>query len=192
MPNQTFDSEANLLENLRNGSIDAFGQIFKLYWKQLYITACAKGQSHDEAEEIVQNIFSTLWEKRQSLLITNLSFYLHTAVRNRIINLIRSKLNQEKYWAFYKQFLSSDNCITEDKVFYNELQGAVEEAVKLLPEKSREVFKLSRFEGKSNAEIANLLKVSEKAIEYHLTKSLRELRLHLKDYLTIILLLAIS
>lgn len=177
------NNEKLLLEDLRKGCVDSFARIFKLYWHQLYIIARSKVKSHDEAEEIIQNIFSALWEKRESLVISNLSFYLQSAVRNRILNLIRSKITQEKYWHYYKTFIPGYQRVTENTVEFDDLNEAVENAVSRLPEKSREVFTLSRMEGRSNAEIASLLKVSEKAIEYHLTKSLRALRVHLKDYI---------
>jgi RNA polymerase sigma-70 factor (family 1) len=183
MSTQSNHSEQVLLENLRKGSVIAFEQIFKLYWKQLYSIAKSKVQSHDEAEEIIQQIFSALWEKKETLFITNLSYYLHTAVRNRIINAIRNKITQEKYWEYYRTFIPQHQDITENEVEFGDLNEAVEVAVNRLPQKSREVFKLSRMEGRSNAEIANLLKLSEKSIEYHLTKSLRELRVHLKDFI---------
>jgi RNA polymerase sigma-70 factor (family 1) len=186
MPNQTNHTDNLLLENLRKGSVEAFEEIFRKNWHRLYIIAKTKISSHDEAEEIIQNIFSTLWEKRESLLITNLQFYLNAAVRNRILNLIRSKITHEKYWEYYKTFIPQGQEITDHAVAFDDLNEAVEVAVNRLPEKSREVFKLSRMEGRSNAEIATLLHLSEKAIEYHLTKSLRELRLHLKDYMMVI------
>ncbi len=188
MPNQTDHSDPCLLENLRKGSISAFEQIFKRYWRGLYLMAKSKVQSHDDAEEIIQNIFSSLWEKRESLAIANLSFYLQTAVRNRIINLIRSRVTQQKYWDYYKSFIPDQQAVTENEVDFDDLNVAVEEAVNHLPEKSKKVFRLSRFEGRSNAEIAKLLHLSEKAIEYHLTKSLRDLRIHLKDFILIVLI----
>ena len=187
MPNQTDHNDQRLLEDLRNGSKDAFEQIFKRYWHRLYVVAKSK-VSHDEAEEIIQSIFSSLWEKRASLAITQLSFYLQTAVRNSIINLIRSRVTQQKYWDYYKTFIPGQQAITENEVEFDDLNEAVEEAVNHLPEKSKKVFRLSRFEGRSNAEIAKLLHVSEKAIEYHLTKSLRDLRVHLKDFILIVLI----
>jgi RNA polymerase sigma-70 factor (ECF subfamily) len=183
MPSPNHDNEQFLVKDLREGSLAAFEQIFKLYWQRLYVLAKSKVHSHDEAEEIIQAIFSNLWEKRQTLLITNLSFYLHTAVRNSVINIIRSKITQEKYWDYYKSFIPVQQHATEHAIEYDDLNHAVEKAVSSLPEKSRTVFKLSRLEGRSNAEIANHLKVSEKAIQYHLTKSLRQLRLHLKDFI---------
>lgn len=181
-------SEESLLRDLHNGSVEAFEQIFNLYWNDLYQIAKSKLRSSGEAEDIVQTIFSNLWENRESLAINNLSAYLHGALKNRIINIIRSKITRDKYWDYYKTFVPESHYVTENRVVVNDLDNAVTEAVNLLPEKSREVFKLSRIEGRSNAEIANLLNLSEKAIEYHLTKCLRTLRLHLKDYILIALI----
>jgi RNA polymerase sigma-70 factor (family 1) len=180
------DRDTRLLELLKEGSAEAFEEIFRKYWHSLYLKARSKTMSHDEAEEIVQSIFSTLWEKRATILITHLSFYLHTSVRNRVINVIRDRVTQQKYWDHYAKFLPQSQLATETEVNYSELNGAVEAAIDHLPERSRRVFRLSRLEGRSNAEIAQLLHVSEKAIEYHITKSMRTLRLHLKDYILLL------
>ncbi len=189
MASPTDYNEKKLLNKLREGHVNAFEEIFKRYWHRLYVVAKAKLQSHDEAEEVIQSIFSTLWERREILFITNLSHYLHTAVKNRILNIIRSRITEEKYWNYYKTFFPVNHHTTEEAIDFSDLNDAVEEAVNLLPEKSRQVFKLSRMEGRSNAEIANLLKLSEKTIEYHLTRSIRELRVHLKDYMMFISLI---
>lgn len=173
------------MESFRKGSPEAFEKIFKCYWHRLYTIARSKIQSHDEAEEIVQGIFSSLWEKRASLLITNLSYYLVTALRNRIIDGIRLRITEKKYWDYYKIFIPQQKNVTDDLVCYDDLSEAFEQAVNRLPEKSREVFRLSRLEGRSKQEIAKLLHLSEKAIEYHLTKSLKEIRVQLKDYSSI-------
>lgn len=176
-------TEEELIRGLRDGSQLAFEAIYKLYWHRLYMTAYSKVESHAEAEEIVQNIFSALWEKRHMLLITNLGAYLQISVRNRIINHIRGKITQRRYWEYYKNYIPIGRESTSDTVMYDDLADAVEVAVNRLPEKSRQVFRLNRLEGKSIREIANLMKLSEKAIEYHLTKSIKELKVHLKDYI---------
>lgn len=186
MPRQANPQEQQLVENLRNGSVSAFEQIFRLYWKPLYSIANSKLNSHDDAEEVIQCIFSAMWEQKEKLHIDNLSAYLQTAVKNRIINMIRSRITQQKYWDYYKNFIPESQNTTENSVAFDDLTQGLEAAVNLLPEKSRKVFKLSRMEGRSNTEIANLLKLSEKAIEYHLTKSLREIRLHIKDYISVL------
>ncbi len=184
MPSQTNHNESLLLADLRKGSVKAFEEIFRRHWLPLYKSARNKLRSHDEAEEVIQSIFSTLWEKRESLMITNLAYYLNTSLRNRILNIIRNRIPQEKYWDYYKTFIPQHGNITDQVVAFDDLKSAVELAVNHLPEKSREVFRLSRLEGRSNAEIADLLNVSEKAIEYHLTRSLKELRVQLKDFIS--------
>lgn len=175
--------EMLLLKNLRSGCVDSFEKIFRKHWEPLYRIARMKLGSHEEAEEAIQQIFSLLWEKRETLLISNLTFYLNTALRNRILNIIRDRIPKEKYWSYYKAFFPRHGDTTEETVAFDELNRAVEEAVNHLPEKSRTVFRMSRIEGRTNAEIANVLNVSEKAIEYHLTKSLKELRIHLRDFM---------
>ncbi len=169
--------------------MEAFEQIYKLYWKRLYAIAAAKLQSAEEAEEVVQELFTTLWEKRNTLIITNLSHYLFSAVRYRVINAIRSKVVHKSYWDFYRTFIPRSESSTEEVVQYNDLNEAFENAVNALPEKSQTIFRLSRFEGKSVQEIAKSLKLSEKAIEYHVTKSLKVLKVQLKDFIYLILLL---
>lgn len=183
-----YTTEEQMLQGLRLGSEEAFEVIFKKHWRPLYNQAFAKIQSREEAEEIVQSIFSTLWEKRDSFLITNLSFYLQTAVRNRVINHIRQKVTQRKYWDYYKNFIPQQKEDTENAVIYTDLSEAMENAVSKLPKKSQQVFRLSRMEGRSTSEIANRLKLSEKAIQYHLTKSLKELRIQLKDFILCLML----
>ena len=186
MPDESKYNESLLLEDLRNGSAIAFENIFNLYWENLYRTAKCKLRAHEDAEGVVQNIFSSLWEKRETLIINNLTGYLNTALRNRILNIIRDRMPQQKYWDYYKAFVPRSLDVTDQHVAFHDLSSAVERAVNHLPEKSRQVFRLSRLEGRSNAEIANLLSVSEKAIEYHLTKSLKEMRVRLKDYITVL------
>ena len=182
MPDQKDDNESLLLADLRKGCVRAFEKIFRTYWRSLYNIAKSKLRSHDEAEETVQAIFSGLWEKRESLLITNLSCYLQTALRNRILNILRHKIIQGKYWDYYQAFIPQVQESTDQMIAFEDLKNAMEVAVNHLPEKSRQVFRRSRLEGRSNAEIAKLLQVSEKAIEYHLTKSLKELKIQLKDF----------
>lgn len=183
-------NEAKLLHGLAKGDVRAFEEIFKTHWKPLFATAFSKLRDRAEAEEIVQSIFSALWEQREKIEIENLSAYLQRAVKNRILNSIRSKVTERKYWDYYRNFIPSVQNSTENTVVFDDLQEGLEAAVSHLPEKSRRVFQLSRFEGRTNHEIAKLLKISEKSIEYHLTKSLRELKIHMKDYIAILVMLA--
>ncbi len=179
-------TDEELLHLLREGSKDAFEAIFNRYWNSLYRIAYARLKSHEDAEEIVQDLLASLWKKRSELLITNLNQYLFVSVKRRVISSIRQRITHEKYWEYYKHFLPEGTTITEEVVEYNDLNTAIEKAMQHLPEKSQQVFRLNRLQGLSIAEIAENLKMPRRTIEYHLTRSLRELRLQLKDFILFI------
>jgi RNA polymerase sigma-70 factor (family 1) len=136
-------------------------------------------------EEIVQDLFLSLWSKRTALTINNLPSYLYTAVKHRALNYIESQLVQQKYWEYYKRFIPQHECITEESVDADELMEVFEKSMERLPEKSKLVFKMNRLEGHSVTEIARLLNLSEKAIQYHITKSSRQLKVFLKDFIVL-------
>jgi RNA polymerase sigma-70 factor (ECF subfamily) len=186
-------SDEELLEALYKGSKDAFQEIFDRYWYRLYKMAYIRIKSHEEAEEIVQDLFLTLWHKRNTLSIAHLPSYLLVATRRRVISHIRSQITQEKYWEYYQQFVPGHTKTTEETVAYNELHHAIENVISRLPQKSQQVFRLNRLEGRSVAEIAESMKMPRRTIEYHLTKSLKALRIYLKDYiLTLIIVFLFS
>lgn len=176
-------SDQELLEAIRHDNEKAFEEIFNRYWSKVYGVAYSLVRSREVTQEIVQGLFISLWDKRASLVVNNLLSYLTTAARHRALDVIESQLVRQKHWDYYKSFIPEQACTTEQDVTFNELVVAIEEKLELLPEKSKRVFMLNRMEGRSVQEIANLLNLSEKAIQYHLTKSTKELKLHLKDYI---------
>lgn len=176
-------SDEALLKQFSAGDKLAFREIFNRYWDLLYRNACRILRSHEEAEEIVQDLFASLWNRREALQIINLSHYLKSAVRKRVVDSLRSKMVHEKYWEYYKRFMPEHSSATEETISFNELDLEIRRAITRLPEKSQLVFRLNRLEGRSVSEIASFLNLSERAIEYHLTKSLKELRHHLKDFI---------
>jgi len=186
--NSTDPADENLLHELRLGSRDAYEAIFNKYWYAVFKVAYARTRSKEEAEEIVQEIFAGLWKNHQNLLISNLSFYLFAAVRKRVISNIRSKMVEEKYRTYYEQFLPEHGLVTDEAVAYTSLREAVEKAVCQLPEKPQQVFRLSHFQGLSVPEISKHLNIPRRTIEHYLTQSLRTLRVHLKDYMLMILM----
>lgn len=184
-------NDLELIEALNAGSDKAFDVLFNRYWYKGLQTAYEKVKSREAAEEIVQEIFINLWDKRGSLTISNFPGYLTTAIRYKAIDFIRSKLVQQKYWTYYKTFIPDTDDSTEKAVVFDELMGKIEEGMEGVSEKSRKIFFLNKLEGKSVKEIAGILQLSEKAIEYHLAKSLKELRLHLKDFISLVILFSI-
>ncbi len=183
---KTPDSE--IITALQRGDQKALECVFQRYWKKLYYVALRKTNSHELAEEIVQDLFTDLWDKRNTLFVNyqleefNLSAYLMTSVKNKVLNLVRSQVYAKEYYDYYKGAFSHIANSTEHQVEFDGLTNALEEGIKKLPKKSQQVFQLNRLEGRSISEIATRLNLSEKAIEYHLTKSLKIIRFYLKDY----------
>ena len=178
-----FLTDEILTKLLKADDETAFKEIYNRYWKLLFNAAYYRLGSKETAKELVQNLFLYIWEKRNSLTINNLQFYLQTAIKNRVINHIEATLVQKKYQQHIRETFSNQSSETEATVQYNELYLAFEKALAQLPPKTRDVFKMSRFEHLSIKEIASRLNISEKAVEYHITSSLRFLRINLKDFL---------
>lgn len=176
-------TDQELLERIRHDDEKAFSELFRRYWRKVHMTAYSRVHSKEITEEIVQELFASLWDKRTTLSITHLQPYLFTAVKYKALNYIESKLIHDKYWEYYKHFVPQQENATAVTVEYNELRAAIEEGIQHLPEKAKQVFRLNRLEGHSIPEIATLLNLSEKTIQYHITKSLKKLRLHLKNYI---------
>ena len=187
--NSVQHSDEELLNRLLNGNREAFKDIFIRYWYPLFKVASFRIKSREEAEEIVQDIFAALWKNHNTLLISNLSSYLFSSVRKGVISKIRSKLVHEKYRDHYLKFFPGYSMTTDETVEFEALSSAIENILLQLPEKSQQVFRLNRLQGLSIHEISETLKMPRRTIEHHLTKSLRELRMHLKDYIFFLLII---
>jgi RNA polymerase sigma-70 factor (ECF subfamily) len=176
-------TDKELLERIKADDEHAFRQLFDRYWRKVYAMAYARVRSGHATEEIVQEIYISLWDRRLSLDIHHLPSYLFQAVKFKALNYIQSRIVQKKYWDYYKVFVPQQEESTQIAVDFENLLEAIESGMADLPEKSRKVFQMHRLEGWSVPEIARTLNLSEKAIEYHLTQSLKKLRVHLKNYI---------
>jgi RNA polymerase sigma-70 factor (family 1) len=183
-----------LIKLLKGGDEDALKEIYYRHWKPCYLHAIRKIRLKEAAEELVQNLFVGLWERRETLQVQDLQAYLHVALKYQVITYIRASIVREKYMRSAKlQGAAADTADTcraseaESALLLHELSGAIETAIVRLPEKSRLIFRLSRFEHRSNKEISQSMAISEKAVEYHITQSLKLLRTHLKDFIFLFL-----
>lgn len=181
--NLSTHTDCELLEAVRQSDENAFAELFNRYWKKVHTITFARVRSEEITKEIVQDLFISLWDKRATLSINHFYSYLYTATRNRVLNHIAAQAVYKKHWDYYKTFVPENSNVTENDVELNELMAALENGLEHLPEKSKRIFKLNRLDGRSIPEIANILNLSEKAIQYHITQSTKKLRLHLKDYI---------
>lgn len=177
-------TDEQLVDLLQQGNEKAFGEIYNRYWYKLFGVAYHQTGTKEEAEELVHDVFESLWNKREHNNIRHLSSYLVVSVKNLTINYIKSQITQRKYQEYLIFHEIQQSNATDEIVRFDDLATAVEQAMKKLPEKTSEVFKLSRFENQSVKDIARQLNISEKGVEYHITQSLKVLKEHLKVYHT--------
>lgn len=174
-----------LLKFLSIGDEAAFKEIYQRYWKGLFFAALNKLNNKQIAEDTVQTVFTTLWAKRENHSIQNLSAYLDTAVKYQVINYIKSTITKKVHLSTIGERQATEEDSTELTLLVHELNAAIDKAISQLPQKTQTIFKLSRFEQHSNKEISNMMHLSEKAVEYHITQSLKNLRLNLKEFIFI-------
>lgn len=184
----TWSDEA-LVRAMSEDDEKAFAEIYERYWQPLHQQAARKLGRPEEAEEIVQDLFVTLWNKRRTAAIQQLDAYLFAALKYKAIDCIRARMVRETYTATGPHRSAAPDHGTEETLAATDLSLALAASVNRLPGSAREVFRLSRQEHQSVPEIAARLQVSPKAVEYHLSRSLRFLRTYLKDFLVSAVLL---
>jgi RNA polymerase sigma-70 factor, ECF subfamily len=183
--------EKNAIEALRQGDRQVFDALFRAYYEPLCNYACAMTGDMDEAEDVVQERFFKVWEKREELTINySIKAYLYKMVYNACLNKVRNEKTQAKYKAHNATFLEENPVYQLD--FTSEVQQNVQRAIASLPDQCRRVFELNRFEELKYREIADQLGLSIKTVENHIGKALRLLREQLADYLVVLILWIIS
>lgn len=177
MADYTIYSDTDLMGLVQAGDHLAFAEIYQRYKLILHHHAWSKLGSQTEAQDAIQEVFSTLWSKRDTIVIShNLSGYLYTSVRNHILNLIARKEVQDKYVASMQHFASTQTVTADHRVRENMLQLAIEKEIASLPPKMREVFELSRKHHLSNKEIAAIMGTSEQTVKKQISNTLKQLR----------------
>lgn len=187
MLNDNDVSDEDLLLLLKSDDEAAFNTLYNRYWKKLFVVASYRLGNLEEAEEIVQDIFTSLWNRRNTLVLTSdLAKYLAVSVKYRVIKTLDKHYNKQRYIDSLVLSDQFDNS-TEEKLAADELREELAKYVKQLPERCRLVFRLRREEGLSQKQIAETLQISEKTVEAHLGKAFKTLRIKLANYMTVLL-----
>lgn len=161
----------------------AFAQVYRNYWKSVFGIVYHYIQDEEIAEEIAQDLFASLWERRAKLAIkTTMEQYLKRAAKLEAFDYLRTTINHKAHIdCMLRDVCDSHHC-TEQQVLFNELKGTVNLLVEELPCRCREVYRLSQEQGLSNKTIAAKLAISEKTVEYHLYKAIQLLKNNLQSF----------
>lgn len=165
----------------------SFEELFKDYFSSLCQYAYGILGDMEASRDIVQNSFLNLWKNREGIdLSKSVKSYLYTSVRNLSINHIRNHkkfINKTLDVDIFETHLVLSHDNSSGDVMSNELLERINRVLDKLPEKSREIFHLSRTQGMKYREISEKMGISVKTVEAHMSKALRLLREELKDYL---------
>jgi RNA polymerase sigma-70 factor (ECF subfamily) len=172
-----------ILKRLTKGDQCAFEQIYYAYSKKLYHYGLGLLKNPEEASEMVQDVFVTLWEKRERVN-PNLNFenYLITMGYNSIRKIFRKRSNKRKVIDNLMEESSGITENTENSVIFNDFYNKAQASIEKMPPKRKMVYKLNRQEGMSAREIAEELGISKRTVEGHLAEALSFLKTELAKY----------
>jgi RNA polymerase sigma-70 factor (ECF subfamily) len=162
----------------------AFEQVFKANFKNLHAYACTIIRDDIMAEEIVQNVFCRLWEKKSRVEIqVSLTAYLYRSVYHESLNYLKHLKVRAAYTSYAQSQMKNAADHAEKKILLGDLEAKLSQALRELPEQCRTIFQMSRFEELKYQEIADRMGLSIKTIENQMGKALKLLRLKLVDFL---------
>lgn len=170
--------ETKLLDLLAQSDHDAFAEIYRRYWDRMMGMAVLRLKRTDQAEDIVQDVFTSLWKRREEITVDSLEAWLATAVKFKVINLVNRRLKKEIYPGEVPEMPCPDHLVNERL-----LEKMIATEINRLPEKCKIVFHYSRQLGYTNREIAEEFNISEKTVEMHITKARHKLSLSLRGLL---------
>lgn len=168
-----------------------FNHLFTTYQSRFIHFAYTYVRDWAVAEDLITEAFMYYWENRSSLPgDSNLPAYILTAVKHKCLNYLQhqqvheeiaGQLREHAQWALQTRIGTLEDC-NPNELFSQEVRQIVEQTLAKLPEQTRRIFRMSRYENKSHKEIAALVGITTKGVEFHIAKVLRELRNRLKDY----------
>ncbi|MGZ3871635.1 MAG: RNA polymerase sigma factor [Mucilaginibacter sp.] len=173
-------NDAELVRKLKNNDEDAMIILYRNYWKTLYISAFKVLKDKEACEDIIQELFINVWNKRQEINIrTSLQQYFLACVRYEVLRKVRES---KKYEPIVDELIETASDLSlYESLEYKELQNRLSVAIDMLPTKCREVYQLSRNEYLSHKEISNRLSISTKTVRNHMTKALHHLRISIQQ-----------
>ena len=175
--------EQQLIQGLLSKDKGAFDMLFRSYYEPLLFVATGILRDRQLAEEAVQDVFVKLWKTEANISINiSLESYLTTMVRNRCIDYLRANQRRIKTVSMENQEVKAKlhelatEATFEEEMFSDSLEIAVKKALEKLPPQCRQIFELSRFDGMTNKEISEKLKISVSTVKTQITRALQKMR----------------
>lgn len=178
-----------LKQGLHEKNKVVFDFVFQYYYSGLCAYAESIVKDEEAVEDVVQELFVTIWIKSEQLTITSsLKNYLFSSVKNRCFDYLKHEKVKQKSVRILKASEEPNNDTPENWVAESELRTMIEKSLQKLPPRCEEIFRLSRFQGLKNQEIADQLGLSKRTVELQVSNALKVLRKDLKPFLPVFLL----
>lgn len=181
-----FENEFDLITAIKDGDHNAYSYLFSKYYKDLVLYGGTIIPNQEICEDIVQNIFIYIWENRKNIKIDSLKSYLIRAVRNSCLDEIKHNKIMNEYSTFILTQNNIFNNDTEEYILYSELNIQIQQAIQKLPVDERTAFEMSKIKGIKYQQIADELNISVRTVDVRISKSLKRLKLLLKDFFVIL------
>lgn len=185
-------AEVQLKQSLAKGEPAAFESLFKTYFQMLAVFAKKMVGDLETAEDMVQEVFIKLYDKKDSLhLHGSLKSFLFQSVRNKCLDHLRSQQSKQGHHDYIKDTAETLDFDPADLMEQTELEHKIYQVIAELPEQCQLIFKMNRFDGKKNQEIADELSISKRTVETQISKALKRLKTEVFDYLQVLVILFI-
>jgi RNA polymerase sigma-70 factor (ECF subfamily) len=172
-------NDKDLAQKIKTGDKDAYQKLFEKYAPRIYRFAFSYLKNKPDAEELVQNVFLKIWEKRNLLDSSqNIKAFVFKVAVNTIYDFIRKKNMEYAFEDYARLNYSPGEDSTWHSIIFEEMQQNLRQLVSQLPEQQQKIFQLSKLDGLSNDEIARQLNLSKRTVENHLYRALAFLKKH--------------
>ncbi len=168
---------------MSTGDDHAFSEIYQRYWKLLFSVAYRRLKNVQLAEDVIHDVFASIWKNRDALAVTSLKHYLASATKYIVFAVIKKQLHASRFAETQTQ--TSTGFDTDDALHNKLLLAFVYKEVESLPEKCKLIFKHSRERGMTTKEIANELQIATKTVENQMNKALHQLRFSMRKMLQV-------
>ncbi|MDR3712991.1 MAG: sigma-70 family RNA polymerase sigma factor [Puia sp.] len=183
MDKRNSHSEPELLRLVAKGDKDAYQEIFRRYWSQVYGTCLRLTKSPEFSKDLAQEIFLKLWDHRLKLPdVKKLDAYLYTISRNQVLDYLRKNVLAPSHATLLEDYFSYNTPGPQQRLEFLELEKSVKEAVDRLPPQLKTAFTLSRDEGLSHEQIARQMGISRVSSKAYIVRALTEIRKYLSAH----------
>lgn len=167
-----------------------FNTVYRTYKTAFLRFAFTYVHDYTVAADLTADAFSDFWEKNLLCSEKEAASYILTSIKNKCLNHLKHQrvvdtasisLTEYQKWELHARINQLESCDPTD-FFSNEIKQIINETLQSLPARTRQIFIMSRFDGKSYSEIATATNISVKGVEFHISKALKAFRISLKDY----------